>query len=288
MGLKLIDYAMGLAVAVVWGMGFVFAKAAIAHFPPILLMSFRFAVTALVLLWFVRAPIGLLARLFGIAMAATAIPYSLTFTGVKSLDASVAVLVIQLEVPFIVLLGAVFLNEAPGLRKWLGVAAAFAGVAIIAGEPRLGGAWVPLLLVIAGSFTWALGQAMIRSLRNIDGLTVTAWLAAFASPQLLVMSLLFEAGHAEAIASAGWLVWSAVVYLGVVMTALGYGLWNTLIRRHPISLVAPFLLLMPVFSVVGAVVFLGEALSAPVVIGGAIVLAGVAFLLVERPRAAGK
>src|SRR5918994_2693183 len=140
MGLKAIDTAMGVTVALVWGMGFVFAKAAIGHFPPILLMSLRFAVTALALVWFVRMPVGLLARIFGIAIVGAAIQYSLTFTGLKGLDASVAALVVQLEVPFLVLLGAVLLKETPGLRKWLGIVLAFGGVALIAGEPRVGGA----------------------------------------------------------------------------------------------------------------------------------------------------
>ena len=51
--LTLVDMVMGVGVALTWGLGIVFAKAAIAHFPPILLMGFRFTLTALVLVWFV-------------------------------------------------------------------------------------------------------------------------------------------------------------------------------------------------------------------------------------------
>ena len=58
------------------------------------------------------------------------------------------------------------------------------------------------------------------------------------------------------------------------MTAIGYGLWNSLLRRHQVSAVAPFLLLMPVFSMAGAVFFLGEAPTANVLLGGLIVLVG--------------
>ena len=46
------EILMAIAVPLVWGMGFVFAKGAIEHFPPILLMAFRFSPTALVLVWF--------------------------------------------------------------------------------------------------------------------------------------------------------------------------------------------------------------------------------------------
>ncbi len=50
------DVLMGLAVPLIWGLGVVFAKAAIEHFPPILLMALRFTLTALILVWFVEPP----------------------------------------------------------------------------------------------------------------------------------------------------------------------------------------------------------------------------------------
>ena len=280
--LKVIDYVMGVSVALVWGMGIVFAKAAIAHFPPILLMALRFAVTALALVWFVKPPLGSLAKIFGIAFISSAIQYSLTFTGLKGLDASIATLVVQLEVPFLVILGMLFLKEQPTVLKWLGIGLAFSGVALIAGEPRLGGAWLSMLLVIGGAFTWAIGQVLVRTLKSIDGLTVTAWVAVCATPQLFVMSAVFESGHVEAVRSAGWVVWGAVVYLGLVMTALGYGMWYTLVRRHEVHMVAPFLLLLPVFAVIGSVIFLGEELTLRSLAGGAIVIAGVALIVLEK------
>ena len=304
MSLRWHDYVMGVAVALTWGMGIVFAKAAIEHFPPILLMAFRFALTALILVWFVKPPLGQVGKIFGIAIISAAIQYSMTFTGLKGLDASVTALVVQLEVPFLVLLGAVFLKEQPGLRKWIGIAIAFIGVGLIAGEPKLGGAWVSMFLVIGGAFTWAIGQVLVRTLRGLDGLTILAWVAVCATPQLFVMSAIFETGALDAnlleaparlleapatmiglMQSASLTVWLAVIYLGVVMNGLGYGLWYTLVSRHPVSQVAPFLLLLPVFSTIGGVLFLNEVLTWLVALGGAIVLAGVAAIVLEREAA---
>lgn len=286
--LSALDILLGVAMAIIWGMGFVFAKAAVAHFPPILLMALRFAVTAAVLVWFFPLPRGQLVPLLRVSVVAASLQYSLTFTGLKSLDASVVSLIVQLEVPFMVLLGWLALGETPGRRKWLGIALAFAGVALIVGAPRVAAEWGAVALVVSGAMCWAVGQTMVRALRDIGGMTVTAWTAVLAAPQLLVMSLIFERGHAEAVASAGPVVWAAVLYLGLVMTAVGYGIWNTLLRRHPISLVAPFLLLMPVSSAAGGVLFLGEVLTAQILAGGAIVIAGLGFILLDRaprPRA---
>ncbi len=73
MRLPKLEILMAVMVPLVWGMGFVFAKAAIAQFPPILLMALRFAVTAMALVWFTKIPIGNLRRLFFIAMIGAAI-----------------------------------------------------------------------------------------------------------------------------------------------------------------------------------------------------------------------
>ena len=288
MRLSPMDYAMGLLVPLIWGMGFVFAKAALEHFPPIFLMSLRFMVTALALVWFVPFPKKHLKMIFGITFISAAVQYSLTFTGLKGLDASIAALVVQLEVPFLVLLGVIFLGETAGKIKWFGILLAFLGVGLIAGTPKLEGAWISLVMVVGGAFTWAVGQALFRKLEEVKGLTMAAWMAVCAVPQLLVMSFIFEDNHMAALQGAGWTVWGAVIYLGILMTAVGYGAWYSLVRRHPISKVGPFLLLLPVFSIIGAAVFLGESLTFYTVIGGIIVISGVGLIMVEERVAARK
>lgn len=282
MPMTLRDKALAILVALVWGMGFVVAKSAMDHFPPILLMAFRFALTAVVLVGFAPFPAGNLRQLFLIAFIAAGIQYSLTFTGLKGLEAGIAALVVQLEVPFLVLLGAIILKERPTLQKWFGILVAFCGVAVIAEQVEFSGQWVSMLLVIGGALTWAFGQVLIRRLAGISGLTVTAWIAVFATPQLFVMSILFETGQIDAIQQSTAKVWGAVIYLGLIMTALGYFLWNTLIRTYDVGRVAPYLLLLPLFSVLGGIAFLDETMTLPKLLGGAIVLAGVGLITFER------
>ncbi|MFL2787530.1 MAG: DMT family transporter [Paracoccaceae bacterium] len=273
---------MAILVPFIWGTGFVVAKGAISEFPPILLMAFRFLVTSSVLVWFVKPPIGNLRALFQIAIVASAIQYSLTFSGLKGLDAGFAALIVQLEVPFLVILGVILLGEKPSFKKWIGILIAFFGVGLLVGKVEFGNAWLSVLLVVLGAFTWAIGQILIRQLKKIDGLTTTAWVAVFATPQLFVMSFLFEKNQVNLILNANMSVWWAVLYLGLVMTALGYYFWYTLIRTYQVEKVAPFLLLLPVFSLVGGVIFLGEALSFMKVIGGLVVILGVAFVSIEK------
>ena len=76
-------------------------------------------------------------------------------------------------------------------------------------------------------------------------------------------------------------VWAAVLYLGLIMTAFGYGIWYSMVRRNPVSRVVPFLLLLPIFSILGGVLFLGESLTLFTAIGGLIIVGGVAIITIE-------
>jgi len=276
------DGLLAVLVAAIWGLGFTFAKLGLAQFPPILLMALRFTLTALVLVWFVKPPLALMARLFVIALVSAAIQYSLTFNGLDRLDASTAVLVVQLEVPFGALLAAMFLGEKFGLRRALGLACAFAGVALIAGAPGGEQDYVGILLVVAGAFAWAVGQVMIKALGAPGGFTLIAWVAMFAAPQLFIASALFESNQIEIIRAADMTAWGVILYLGLIMTALGYGIWYHLLGKYQVNQVMPIILLLPVMSVIGSVLILGEQPTLAILAGGLIVIAGVAFVVFER------
>ena len=284
--MKPLDVLMGISVPLMWGMGFTASKPVVADFPPILLMALRFAVTAMALIWFVRPPWPKMRMIALVALVGSAVQYGMTFYGLRLLDASSAVLIVQLEVPFATLLAALFLGEHLGLRKLMGMAVAFLGVFLIAGEPRGGNELIGVFLVVGGALSWAAGQVMARTLGNIGGFTMIAWVAALASPQLFVASLIVEADHLHHIREASAQVWITVVYLGLVMTALGYAIWYRLLGMYSVGQVAPFLLLLPVFSIMASVLFLGEALTWWLVLGGSVVIAGVAIILIE-PRRAG-
>ncbi len=282
--LKPLDVLLAISVPVIWGLGFTLAKVAFvfSDFPPILLIACRFALTTLVLIWFVDPPTNYLHRIFWIAVVSATIQYALTFTGLDGLNASTAILVVQLEFPFMALMAAVVFGDHLGWFRFAGVILAFFGIVLIAGQPHLHSDVVPLLLVIAGAFTWAIGQIMIKKLDGeVGGFTLIAWVAAFATPQLFLASWIFEDGQVQAIKSMNWIGWAVVVYLGLVMTAMGYEIWYHLLGKYRITQVGPFLLLLPVTSIAGSVVILGESLTIIEIVGAIVVISGV-WIITKR------
>ena len=283
--MKPVDVLIAIAVAVIWGMGFVIAKAAMSHFSPILLMALRFTLTAACMIYFFRPPPGLFKQLFWISLISAALQYSLTFNGVRGIDASTAALLVQLEVPFGLIMAWLVFGDRITPKQALGILIAFGGAVLIVGEPRLADDLVYAFMVIGGAFTWSVGQIMIKKLGNVGGFNLLSGVALFAAPQLFIASLLFEQDQLEQIASAPLAAWGAVVYLGLLMTALGYGLWYRLLGHYSVNQVMPFLLLLPVTSVIGGIFFLGESLTTKIALGGCLAIIGVAMITIQRlPR----
>ena len=280
--MKLLDILIAIAVPVVWGIGLVVAKPVVADFPAILLMALRFTVAALALVWFVPIPKSQLGTLFCVALVGATMQYGFTFNGLRYLDAGTTALIVQAEVPFLVLLAAVTLKERLDVKKVLGMVIAFIGIYLISGQPELQGKGVAIAMVLTGGFLWATGQVIVRKYIRLGGLTLTAWLAVLAAPQLFITSLLFESNHVSVLQTADLNTWLTVLYLGLIMTAVGYGCWYHVLGRYPASRVGPFLLLTPVTSVLGGALFLGEQLTSLTIIGGSIIILGVAILVIEK------
>ena len=187
------DTLIASLVPIFLGFGFVIAKPAMEHFPPILLMGLRFTFAASILIWWFPIPRGYLKQIFIASLIANTLQYSVTYTGLNLIDASAAVLLVQTEVPFGVLFAYFMLKEKPNIRSLIGIAVAFVGVYILTGSPNLEGKFLGIFLTILGSAIWALGQVLVKPLsKEISPLTLVAWLAIFSGPILIFLSSILD------------------------------------------------------------------------------------------------
>jgi O-acetylserine/cysteine efflux transporter len=282
--MKPFDIALGLAVPVLWGVGFTVAKPTLAHFPPLLMLALVYGATALCLarnLGRIETPLW---RLFLVSTLVTTTQGGLIFSGLARLPASTAVLVLQLGVPFSVLFAWPLVGERPTPARLCGIALAFAGVAVVAGAPQAATSWIPVLLVAAGSAVWALGQAAARRLSRDHGTVFLAGIAAAAVPQALAASALLESGQWTAIRTAttgDWAILAVVILAGYVAA---YSIWYGLLRRYRVDQVTPFAFLMPLFGVVASALLLGETLALGQLAGGAVIMLGLAIVVLARQR----
>ena len=277
------ELLLAASVPLVWGIGFTLAKAGINEFPPLFMMGMRFSLASLVLVWFVTLPHGQLKQIFWISFVGSTLQYGLTFTGLSMIDASLAIIIIHLEVPFAVLLAAFFLKDKPCKQQILGMLISFAGIVFIAGQPSLTDQMLAILLTTSGALMWAIGQIMVKRLENPpSGFALTAWIGVFSGPQMIIGSFIIEKSQLQSLARASWIGWGVILYLALIMTALGYGIWYRVLSRNPVSKVMPVMLMLPVFTIISSILILGERPTPMILIGGAVVIGGVSLIVFTK------
>jgi len=282
---KVRDIALALAAPILWGVGFTFAKPALAQFPPMLMMVMIYAATSLLLVGRRRPRTPLWAMLlFG--AGGGAVQSILIFTGLSHLPASTAVLVLQSQVPFAVLCAWLIGRERLSASRLLGIGIAIGGVALIAGAPQSVSDYPSLLLVIAGALVWAAAQGLIRAVGRDDGPTTTGTIGLVSVPLALAGTLLFEHGQWEALQTATVTDWGALAIVLLLGYLLAYSAWYQLLGRYRVDQVTPFVLLMPVAGVITGTLALGESPGARVLAGGAIILAGLWIVVRVAPTPA--
>ena len=273
------DIVFAFVVIVIWALNFSVAKIGVAQIPPLLMMTLRFTLLALLLLPFLKPPPDKPFWLVvGVGVALGGCHFGLLFTGLSGVDAAAAAITIQLAVPFSAILAWIFFKERLNTWQLVGMAIAFGGVWLLAGEARTASSLPHLLLVVGGAYAWAQANVFIKRLRGINPFTLNAWVAVLAVPQLLAASLMFETGHLEALQAADWRGWGAILFMVFGASITAYGLWYYLIGKYDMNRVIPLTLLAPVLAVYFATVILDEVLTARLLLGGAVTIAGVAMI----------
>jgi len=279
--LTLRDSLIAALVPIFLGFGFVIAKPAMDHFPPILLMGLRFTFAASILIWWFPIPKKYLTKIFIASLVANTLQYSITYSGLNLIDASAAVLLVQTEVPFGVIFAFFLLREKPTIRSLVGITIAFIGVYILTGSPNLDGKFIGIFLTILGSAIWALGQVMVKPLsKEINPLALVAWLALFSGPLLITISSIIDGDTIYYLKNANKYSWLIAFYLGFIMQPITYGCFYYVLKNNPLYKVLPIVTMgIPLTGLLAAIFLLGEKPTLELFIGGIIILIGVIIII---------
>jgi O-acetylserine/cysteine efflux transporter len=197
-----------------------------------------------------------------------------------------ASLVLQAQVMLTVLIAVVQLGERPRRATLAGIAVGTAGLGVVALGRTDATPALAFVLTLGAALSWALGNVAARRIRSASGLSLTVWSATVVPVPLLLMSLLLDGPH-QVVHSVQHLPASALystAYTAYLASLVGYGIWNSLLARHPAALVAPFALLVPPVGIATAWVAHGERPGPAETIGGLLLLAGVAVTTLSRRK----
>jgi O-acetylserine/cysteine efflux transporter len=277
--------AAAILVAFAWGGNFVAAKFGLAHFPPVFLTALRFTCVAAILLPFVQRPTYEQVASIGILSVLNSLHFSLPYIALADgLSIASTAITVQLGVPFSCLMGAILFNDRLGPWRILGMAVAFGGMFIVFGAPEIEKHFVPWLLAIAASFFWGTANIFTKHVKTASMMQLLAWTSLFTAPQLFLVSALMEPSGWTLLDTTPLSAAVGLLYTIVGSTIVAYGLWNYLLRTHPVSQVTPYSLLTPIIGSAFGQLFFGETLSPEILLGGAITIVGVAIIVIRRPK----
>jgi drug/metabolite transporter (DMT)-like permease len=276
-----------LVVMVFWAGNFIVVKGAIGILPPVGFTFLRYCVAAITLLillrWregAIRLPRGDVVRIMGLGVIGFGCYQILWPVALQTIPAGDSALLIATTPVMTALLAMALGADTPNAVKLIGAFVSFAGVALViaAGQglvlgASLGGDFLTLVAAACWAVYTVFGATILR---RHSPLVTTTW--AILAGTLFIAPLGIAQLATSDLSGFGPPVLLAILYSGT----LAAGFANVVIF-HGVKLLGPtrvnaLQFLVPVLAVVMAAMFLSEPIRPIQVVGGAIILAGVALL----------
>lgn len=278
---------MGLAFVFMWSSAYTSAKIIVAYAPPVSALSLRFLISGVLGVviarmlgqtWHLTPPQWRATIVFGICQ--NALYLGLYFVALKTVDASLAVIIAS-TMPLLVAAAGwlVFRERLPRLAV-MGLFAGFAGVVIIMGSRLSGGIdMYGLLLCILGVIALTVATLAVRGATSGGNfLMVVGLQMLIASACLAVAAVLTE----EIVITWSWQLIAAFAYTTLVPGLAATLVWFRLVQRIGATRAATFHFLSPFLGVSIAAIILREPLQVYDVIGVAVIMAGILAVQISR------
>ncbi len=274
-----------ILASALWGINYVAARIGMDTFPPFLYNGLRFVCVAVLLLALVpRPPREQLVKIAQIALVLCVGHMGLIFVAIEQgLNLAGSSLVMQMGVPFSCLLSAIYFKDRMGFWRWGGLLLSLMGVVLMAGDPNVLQYPHAYIIALVSAFMWAVSNIQIKKLGDVGVFQLLAWEAVFATPMLIAISYFYE-GASWPSSAPPLEAWLSLAYTTLLSTITAFGLWSWLIRKHEVSHVAPYSLLIPLFTIASAQLFFNEELSTVLIAGGILTILGVGIITIRRPK----
>lgn len=296
---RLTAYLLLLLVSIIWGVAGPVIKFTLGSFPPIIFLTYRFALASALgaVLWAIRPPklrlnTSTVPHIILHSILAVPLGLGLLFFGFDKTTSLTGTVISATGPIMVAIAGMIMLKEHITKPERMGIALALVGTLIVTVGPMLGGNGVGFisfegnLLILASLAADAIGTVIAKvSLRDrVPAITLTnisfmIGLLCFL-PFLLVSYSVREV--VATIASAPLSAHLGVFYMAFVSGTLAYTLQKVAMRSIEVGEVAVFNYLFPIWAAPLSLLWLGEKITFPFVIGASVIATGV--IIAERKR----
>ena len=278
---------MALLVVVIWGLNFLAIDFGLEGVPPLLFLAMRFTLVAIPAIFFVKRPDIPWRQVLLIGAFLSLGQFALLYIALAlGMPPGLASLLHQSQVVLTVIVSVLVLRERPSRRQLTGIVIGMTGLAIVVIGHGQTAPWLPVVILLLGSLSWAIGNVLSRRAKAASSVSLVIWSGLVVPIPAFLLSLVFDSPPVV-FAALSHLSLNAIlstIYTAGLASLVGYGIWNHLLARYPTSAVVPFTLLVPIVGIVAAWIVINEQPTLTEVIGGAVMLVGLAIaVLVWRP-----
>lgn len=278
---------LALLVVVIWALNFVVIDAGLEGVPPLLFLAMRFAVVVLPAVFFLKPPAIGWRNILAIGAFLSLGQFAFLYLALAlGMPPGLASLLHQSQVVLTVIVSVLVLRERPSRRQLAGILIGMLGLAVVVIGRGQVAAWLPTVVLLLGSLSWAIGNVLSRRVQAASSLSLVVWSGLVVPVPAFLLSLVVDTPPVvfAALAHLNWVNILSTVYTAVLASLVGYGIWNHLLARYPTSAVVPFTLLVPVIGILAAWLVVYEAPTPTELLGGAVMLAGLAIAVVVVRR----
>lgn len=275
--MKVRHLLLAISITAIWGVNFSVIKLGLTTVDPLMLAGIRFTLCALPAIFFIPRPDVQWRYIIGYGLVFGIGLWGVVNLGIKSgLSAGIASLVLQFSAFFTILLGSWIFKEAISRYQYAGMALALCGllsiISIVDGTVTMAG----LSLVLLGAVAWSAANVIIKKARTTQVFAFLVWSSAFSPIPLFALDYAVNGstGYSALLDQLDYRAVLSILFQVYPNTLLGYWVWNSLLKRYPVSTVAPLSLLVPVFGLLGSVMIFNENLSASKIIAVALIVSG--------------
>lgn len=285
-GMKLQDLILAGAICAVWGFNFSVIKLGVEQIDPFLLTALRLSLAAVPAVFFVAKPqvemryIALYGLLFGVGLWGL-----MSLSIQQGLSAGMASVTLRGSAFFSVLIGVYWFREQLSPMAKIGIALSLTGLGLSFYLEDGSVTNTGLLLALVAGFSLSLLSALVKQLQVKQVLAFVIWSSLFAPVPLLLLAYLVNGIEVvtELTLQLNEAVLFSIIFQAYPTTLIGYWLWNKLLLRYPMSTMGPLSLLVPLFAVLGSVIFYAEAIGSIKLLALLLILAGVLLPLLVTP-----
>lgn len=277
--MKLPHLLLAVLITAIWGINFSVIKLGLHAVDPFILAGLRFTLCALPALLFIKKPDVPWRYLIGYGLVFGMGLWGLVNLGIKTgLSAGIASLVLQFSAFFTLIAGSWLFKEPLSRYQLAGFALAGAGLLSIFFITDGSVTFPGMTLVLAAAMAWSIANVMIKKTGTKQVFAFLVWSSAFSPIPLFLLDWLVNGpgGYRSLISHMDARALFSILFQVYPNTLFGYWVWNSLIKRYPVSTVAPLSLLVPVFGILGSVMIFGETVPAMKIVALALIITGLA------------